>query len=334
MVKVVRYVGPTRLRKPVRRTVSDCIRRCVLPTRNLPAKRKKEWLDEAEAFEGAVRGRPQDERSRRQRRRPNAKRTVRDLLAKPTEGATGEQAVFAEPGMEHLRQRGYFDTLLGLVKGGKEATVYLVARGDERFAAKIYADHESRAFRNDRAYWAGVHIDDKRVERALRQRTRRGQAAAQGMWVMREYANLWRLSRAGLPVPKPLVGPDVSDMLEAGAVVLMQFIGHGDTPAPRLADVRLTEEQAADAYQQSADLLLRLAGMGLVHGDFSTYNLLWHDGQVVLIVVPQMLNAKSAGQAARALLERDVASLISSFRRHRTPTDEVGLKLRALQALS
>lgn len=259
---------------------------------------------------------------------------MRDLLAQPSQDKGGEQPVFAEPGMEHLRQRGYFDTLLGLVKGGKEATVYLVARGEERFAAKVYADHESRAFRNDRAYWAGVHIDDKRVERALRQRTRRGQAAAQGMWVMREYANLWRLSRAGLPVPRPAVGPDVSDMLEAGAVVLMEFIGEGDVPAPRLADVKLSQEEARDAYQQSAALLLQLARMGLVHGDFSTYNLLWHAGKVVMIDVPQMLTSRTAGQAARDLLARDVASLISSFRRHRTPTDEEGLKQEASRALT
>lgn len=218
------------------------------------------------------------------------------------------------------------------MKGGKEATVYLVTRGEERLAAKVYADLESRSFRNDTGYWAGVYIADQRVAKAMKQRSRVGQAAQQAIWVAREYANLWRLVEASLPVPRPAVGPAVSECAEAGGVVLMEFVGTGDTPAPRLSDVRLTPAKAESAYRQSVDLLLKLARLGLVHGDFSTYNLLWHDSRAVLIDVPQMLEAESAGRQARELLERDVASLVTSFRRHGVEGDAATLRREVLRA--
>src|SRR5690554_5639034 len=229
-----------------------------------------------------VRGREPKPTRRRERRAPKAKRTAADILADPPkDGAQGP--LFKDPDMERLRKKGYIDEFMRLVKGGKEATVYLVKRGQERLAAKVYADIQSRSFRKDGAYWSGVHIADQRVERALRQRSRRGRAAQQAIWVMREYANLWRLTEAGLSVPRPAVGPAVTECAEAGSVVLMEFIGDGDAPAPRLSDVRFgsdERERAEKALSQSVAILLGLADLGLVHGDYSTYNLLWHDGRV------------------------------------------------------
>lgn len=139
--------------------------------------------------------------------------------------------MFADADLERLRLRGHVDELLGQVKGGKEATVYLMRRGDDRLAAKVYADLESRSFRNDANYWSGVHIGDKRIEKALKKRSRAGQAAQQGIWVLREYLNLWRLTEAGIPVPRPALGPEVSECTAAGSVVLMEFIGRDDEPA-------------------------------------------------------------------------------------------------------
>jgi RIO kinase 1 len=225
------------------------------------------------------------------------------------------------------------DELVGQVKGGKEATVYLMRRGDELLAAKVYADLESRSFRNDARYWSGVHIADKRVERAMRRRSRTGRAAQHGIWVMREYINLWRLHEAGVRVPRPAIGPSAKECAEAGSVVLMEFIGAGDQPAPRLSDVKLDEAEARSALEQSVEILLALARMGLVHGDFSTYNLLWHEEQVVLIDVPQVIDVRSAQREAEELLVRDVESLQTSFRRHRVELPAEELLSQALTLL-
>jgi len=279
------------------------------------------------------RGRALQPAERKVRRKPRSRRTATELLADPKAVEGDDAPMFADADMEGLRLRGYFDELVGQVKGGKEATVYLMRRGDELLAAKVYADLESRSFRNDATYWSGVHIGDKRVERAIRKHSRTGRVAQHGIWVMREYANLWRLHEAGVPVPKPLVGPGAKECAEAGSVVLMEFIGDGDLPAPRLSDVRLEAEEARSALDQSMEILLKLAKLGLVHGDFSTYNLLWHEGRVVLIDVPQVLDVRSASRQAVELLERDVESLQTSFRRHRVEFDTEELRSRAVTAL-
>lgn len=291
------------------------------------------WLEDDEVDGVDSRGRALRPAGRKVRRKPRSRRTAAELLAEPAKKGATDAPVFADPDLEGLRLRGYVDELVGQVKGGKEATVYLMRKGEEYLAAKVYADLESRSFRNDARYWTGVHIGDKRVERAMRKHSRTGRAAQHGLWVMREYSNLWRLYEAGVPVPRPAVGPGAKECAEAGGVVLMEFIGDGTVPAPRLSDAKLEPEDARSAWEQSTQILLALARMGLVHGDFSTYNLLWHEGRVVLIDVPQVLDVRRAAKEARQLLERDVESLLTSFRRHRVDTDAAELKRAALAAL-
>ncbi len=272
---------------------------------------------------------------RRERRKPKLKRTRKDLLV-PTAPTSGADRVatagdeFADGDMRFLQDRGYFDTLIGELKGGKEATVFLVGRGEERFAAKVYADIEARSFRDDSVYWQGFHIGDARTVKAMAQRSKAGLKAQQHIWVVREYHYLWLLHQAGVKVPKPAIGPEPYYYHQAGSVVLMEFIGEGDTPAPRLSDVRLSPEDGRLALDQAVAILRRLCRLGLVHGDFSTYNLLWHRGEVWLIDVPQMVQAGEA-RGSRALLERDVNSLATTFRRHGAHLDQREL-LRSLNA--
>lgn len=261
---------------------------------------------------------------RRERRKPKLKRTRKDLLLPPgTTGATSD-AMFADADMQALYDRGHFDTLIGELKGGKEATVYLVGREDERLAAKVYADIEARSFRDDRVYWQGFHIGDARIAKAMQQRSKAGLRAQQGIWVEREYHYLWLLHQAGVRVPRPALGPEPYHYQEAGAVVLMEFVGEGDEPAPRLSDIRLSPADAESSFSQTVEILRRLCGLGLVHGDLSTYNLLWHRGQVWLIDVPQMVSAGDT-RAARDLLERDARSLATSFRRLGVQVDAAAL---------
>ncbi|MBX3143525.1 MAG: hypothetical protein KF813_07210 [Trueperaceae bacterium] len=272
---------------------------------------------------------------RRERRKPKLKRTRKDLLAQPVATTDPAQRVgaedeFSDGDMRFLQDRGYFDTLIGELKGGKEATVFLVGRGEERFAAKVYADIEARSFRDDRVYWQGFHVGDARMVKAMAQRSKAGLKAQQHIWVTREYHYLWLLHEAGIKVPKPAIGPEPYYYSQAGAVVLMEFVGEGDTPAPRLSDVRLSPEEGRLALDQAVTILRRLCRLGLVHGDFSTYNLLWHQGEVWLIDVPQMVQVGEA-RGSRALLERDVNSLLTTFRRHGAHLDQREL-LRSLNA--
>ncbi len=181
-------------------------------------------------------------------------------------------------------------------------------------AVKVYRDLAVRSFKNDGRYRAGRFIGDARIEKAIAQRSEAGRRAQGRLWAAHEYAMLWRLRAAGVAVPEPLVGPDPSDIGAAGEVVLMRYVGDEAGPAPRLSDVRLAPDDAHRAFAGAVDALAKMWRAGVVHGDFSTYNLLWWQGVTVVIDLPQAVEAEH--REARALLARDVASLCATFRSH------------------
>ena len=266
---------------------------------------------------------------RRERRRLHARRSVTELTVAAAD-ATSSVHAFADPDLQRLFERGAIDGLRRELKSGKEATVYLVDSRQGPLAAKVYADVRARSFKNDGRYRAGRFIGDVRAAKALEQRSGFGVEVQKALWVDHEYVMLWRLHDAGLPVPRPALGPEPIEYGAAGAVVLMEFLGAGDEPAPRLSDVRLQGDAARDAFEQSVEILARMLALGLVHGDYSTYNLLWHRERVVAIDFPQGVEIESNREAA-ALLERDAVSLCTSFRRHAVETDPAEL-LRRLAA--
>jgi RIO kinase 1 len=178
-------------------------------------------------------------------------------------------------------------------------------------AVKIYRDAEVRSFKNDERYLEGRWVGDARLAKAIQRRSGKGRQALKAMWAAQEYLMLWKAWQAGIRVPEPLVGPDASDIAEAGEVVVMRFVGDPEAPAPRLSDAVLTAEEAAAAFEQSVDAMRALWRLGYVHGDFSTYNLLWWEGQVTVIDLPQALRADQP--AAREVLAQDAASLTLTF---------------------
>ncbi len=178
-------------------------------------------------------------------------------------------------------------------------------------AVKIYRDAEVRSFKNDERYLEGRWVGDARLAKAIQRRSGKGRQALKAMWAAQEYLMLWKAWHAGIRVPEPLVGPDASDIAEAGEVVVMRFVGDPEAPAPRLADAILEPEEAAAAFAQSVDAMRALWRLGYVHGDFSTYNLLWWEGQVTTIDLPQALRADQP--AAREVLAQDAASLTLTF---------------------
>ena len=244
---------------------------------------------------------------RRDRRKPRGRLRAGDLVPdRDTEAPVPEIA--------WMLGRGYLDSVEGELKSGKEATVYLGRTRVGLAAVKVYRDVTVRSFKNDGRYRAGRFVGDARIEKAMAQRSAAGRRAQGRLWAAHEYAMLWRLRAAGVPVPEPLVGPDPSDIGEAGEVVLMRFIGDEDGPAPRLSDVRLAPDEARRAFEGAVAALAALWRAGVVHGDYSTYNLLWWRGAVVVIDLPQAVEVDH--REARALLARDVASLCTSFRHH------------------
>ena len=122
--------------------------------------------------------------------------------------------------------------VLGKIDDGKEATVYLCrTRADacDRpfLAAKMYRARIFRAFANDSAYRNPGRMRDRRLAKAMRQRSRKGVHAAHLQWVDREWEALSALYAAGASVPQPY--------LRCSNGILMEYLGDADGSAPSLA---------------------------------------------------------------------------------------------------
>ncbi len=71
----------------------------------------------------------------------------------------------------------------------------------------------------------------------------------------------------------------------------MTFIGNDGEPAPLLREIDPYDPQ--DFYMKLLkEIRLLYTQAGLVHGDLSEYNLLWHDNQVYVIDVSQSVENK------------------------------------------
>lgn len=116
-----------------------------------------------------------------------------------------------------------------------------------------------------------------------------------------------------------------------GITLLMEFIGDEDgTPAPRISDLNMEQEEAAEAFRQSVQNLKLIVKSGRVHGDYSTFNILWFQEKAVVIDFPQVMELKH-NPNANAFLERDVHSLCKSFRKQGVNSDEAKV-LQEVQA--
>ncbi|MFC4638030.1 RIO1 family regulatory kinase/ATPase [Deinococcus hohokamensis] len=257
------------------------------------------WLDDEPWGES-------EQRLRRKKHKPQGRRRLSDLTAE--DGEEGDDVI------RRLSDLGHVTEVVAELKSGKEATAY-VARGPRgSLLVKIYRDLEARSFKNDAVYREGQVILDARAAKAMQHRTRKGLAMLQTDWVLAEYAHLWTLWNAGLSVPEPLAGPYPIDYAETVPAVLMRLIGTEDEVAPRLSDARLSPAQAASAWNQALGGMADLLRLGYVHGDYSTYNLLWWEDTVTIIDFPQLTTRQNPN--FQSLLRRDAESLATSFRKH------------------
>ena len=203
------------------------------------------------------------------------------------------------------------DAELGVIKTGKEADVHLVERaipGTDRgvlLAAKRYRTPEHRMFHRDAGYIEGRRVRESRVTRAMANRTSFGREALAGQWALAEFAALTRLWQLGVSVPYPV------QLL--GTELMLEFLGTAEGgAAPRLAQLRPSGEELSGLWRQLVDALTVLARAGLAHGDLSPYNLLVHEGRLVLIDLPQIVDVVS-NPAGPTFLARDVRVVAKWF---------------------
>jgi RIO kinase 1 len=217
------------------------------------------------------------------------------------------------------------DHELGVLKTGKEADVHLLRRGlpdgpQVLLAAKRYRSSDRRDFHRDAAYLEGRRMRRSREMRAIEHRTSFGRNLIAEQWAVAEFGALSALWSLGAPVPYPVQ--------RDGTELLMEFIGSPDgAAAPRLAQLRPDPDELHELWLQLVALLDLTASAGLAHGDLSAYNLLVHDGQLVLIDLPQIVDVV-ANPNGEYFLQRDVRNVAEWFHRRGLPesiTDVDGL---------
>ena len=221
-----------------------------------------------------------------------------------------------------LITHSFEDRPLGVLRSGKEAEVFLVERSSpsashllahKRFRPRTPRPGELRElgfskgtiYRHDVVYRQGWFLPS-RDRRAVETKTAHGRDVVAQLWPGNEYEMLRRAWDAGASVPYPV------ERTEDG--ILMEYLGDRSGAAPRLVEARLQRDDVAAAWQQLTGDLRALARANVVHGDLSVYNLLWWEGRLVVIDLPQAVDS-TMNEGAADLLHRDVLNVATWFSR-------------------
>jgi len=227
----------------------------------------------------------------------------------PDEERTVEETLLSH--LEPLIEDHLVESVLRPIKSGKEAIVYCcrahASLGGGLIAAKIYRPIERRSFKKDAVYQQGRERDvrpDARTLRALGKRTKRGRLHKFNAWIAHEFRTLSLLHQAGADVPEPIE--------RVGPVILMEYLGDAEGPAPVLVHVVLDADEAATLYRRTLENVETFLAHHRVHADLSAYNMLYVDGHIVIIDFPQAVDPRYNDEAFD-LLVRDLRNVNAYF---------------------
>lgn len=203
-----------------------------------------------------------------------------------------------------LLNRGIISEINGCISTGKEANVYHATSKDGKdYAMKIFKT--SILVFKDR---------DKYVSGEYRFRNGYGKSNPRKMvrtWAEKEMRNLVRMYNANLRVPEPII--------LRSHVLVMAFMGEDGFPSPKLKDVELSETVAGSLYRDCIVMMWKMFNVcKLVHADLSEFNMLYHQGNVVIIDVSQ--SVEHDHPRAFEFLRKDCTNISEFFRRKQVAT--------------
>ncbi|MBD3388431.1 MAG: serine protein kinase RIO [Candidatus Altiarchaeales archaeon] len=187
-----------------------------------------------------------------------------------------------------LAKKEAFTEITGVVSTGKEASVYHGLRDGEDVALKIYKN-ETSDFRHMSKYIRGdPRFASWKNRRQLVQ-----------MWAQKEYKNLSRVCEK-VRCPKPIE--------QHKNVLVMEFIGDGGVPAPKLKEEGPSDPGAC--YREVMGFVGEMYKLRLVHADLSEYNILDYGGAVVIDFSAGVLLDHPRSME---FLQRDVGNIVNYF---------------------
>jgi len=250
-----------------------------------------------------------------------AQEKLRGATPKDQEDLTVEEVLLA--GLDPLIRDEWILEVVRPIKSGKEAVVYLCRAHPsverDLVAAKIYRPHERRSFRKDGVYQQGRERGSRpgaREMRSLSRKTRGGRVRKFSAWISHEMKTLEVLFAGGASVPEPIH--------RQGPVVLMEYIGDADHPAPVLVNLPLDEATAGRLYREILENVELFLKHHRVHADLSAYNMLLWEERLVIIDFPQAVDPRYNDDAFD-LLVRDITNINDFIVDHGIePVDPIG----------
>jgi RIO kinase 1 len=243
--------------------------------------------------------------------------------AEKSDRATSEQVLDPRTRMLLLQilNRNIVSEINGVISTGKEANVYHAAtipqaEGDApavtlHRAIKVYKT-SIMVFKDREKYVAG----EFRFKQGYNKSSNRAMVK---VWAEKEFRNLRRIHAAGIPCPEPVY-------LKAH-VLVMSFLGNNKGwPAPRLRDFEFEAETQEEVAAKWRDVYIQLLSYmrilyqtcRLVHADLSEYNLLYHQGQLIMIDVSQ--SVEHDHPRSLEFLRMDVKNVSDFFKRKNVHT--------------
>lgn len=294
-----------------------------------------EELDESDLLENGKRAAMIRNLSRDQKKQ----KTQSAVPAKAAQRDAGQDFEFSYHASRHERewiidslanfyQMHWFDDVLQLIKGGKEASVYLCSGNDttqvSHLAAKVYRPRRFRNLRKDHLYREGRErldengnaITDDGMQHAMRKRTQYGKQLLHTSWIEHEVKTMQVLKQAGADVP--------AIFASGNNAILMSYIGEAEMPAPALNEVDLDPAEARPLFERVLQNVEIMLAHDRVHGDLSAYNILYWDGEITLIDFPQAISPNE-NQNAWFIFQRDVTRVCEYFAQQGVTSDPLAI---------
>jgi RIO kinase 1 len=275
------------------------------------------------------------EKSRRsERMRQESIAQQSDILAQQMAAQADSQAVFnftyhaswherswIVDSLGGFYEQHWLDDVMRLVKGGKEANVYQCLANETvkginqpYLAAKVYRPRRFRNLKNDQLYREGRdnldedgrEINDDRMQRALQKKTEFGRELLHTSWIEHEVKTMQILLQAGGDVPRVCAS--------GNNAILMSYIGDENLAAPVLHSVSLNIKEARLQFERVVHNIELMLAHQRIHGDLSAFNILYWQGEIVLIDFPQAIDPQINRNAFR-IFERDVIRVGEYFAR-------------------
>ena len=221
------------------------------------------------------------------------------------------ESVFDERTIFQLRKlitSGPLDRIEGIISAGKEANVYLAYdQSGIEVAVKVY-----KIDRNTSKWMRDYIIGDPRFKKIPKNISK-----LIFLWASKEYKNLKRAYKVGLNVPKP--------MHIKNNILIMEYIGSENTPAPLLKDVK-NPVDTQSLFQEVITFIKNLYQKAhLVHGDLSEFNILYHNHKPIFIDISQAVDVQHP--KAEKFLVRDIKNIANFF-------DKLGIEFTESEKLN